>query len=236
MACQEEALHTIAVLSLFLSNLFPPQVYDSQFSTQSALLSDLDRSPHIHVRRQSTSIVLRHRSFQTQSRSKITMATSEKVFCKLPLLDGNVESSPQLLAVDSVSGNVAERLHELYRRDSAVFKNTLCTAWSLLLRCYAGQDCVSFRLESSGASLFQLDVQRQEPLLSCLERALTSSSIPNDDIIPQEQRTNTTVLIRYANGSVSSAVERFIADVHSYTTRVSRRRSNTRLISCLGIV
>ncbi|KAI4170935.1 MAG: hypothetical protein LQ343_004593 [Gyalolechia ehrenbergii] len=156
------------------------------------------------------------------------MATSEKVFCKLPLLDGNVESSPQLLAVDSVSGNVAERLHELYRRDSAVFKNTLCTAWSLLLRCYAGQDCVSFRLESSGASLFQLDVQRQEPLLSCLERALTSSSIPNDDIIPQEQRTNTTVLIRYANGSVSSAVERFIADVHSYTTR-----EKVTLLACL---
>ncbi|KAL8941315.1 MAG: hypothetical protein Q9211_001867 [Gyalolechia sp. 1 TL-2023] len=155
-------------------------------------------------------------------RSGTTMATSEKVFCKLPLLGGNVKSSPQILAVDSVSGTVVEKLHELYRRDGAVFKDNLCTAWSLLLRCYTGQDRVSFRVASSAASsnypsLFQLDINRHEPLLICLERARTSSSTLN--VIPKEQRTNTTVLIRDADGSGPSAGEHDTADVRSNTTR-----------------
>ncbi|KAI4184652.1 MAG: hypothetical protein L6R41_004597 [Letrouitia leprolyta] len=153
------------------------------------------------------------------------MASSGNVFCKLPLLDGEGKLAPQTLAVDAVSGNVNKNLLELCKQDGAAFNNILFTAWSLLLRCYTGQDSVSFRVESSAISanqqsLFQLEVQRQESLLTCLERA---RKVSTDNVIPKEQKINTTVLIRDANGLASSAVERSISDVRSKITRVSGR-------------
>ncbi|KAL9595554.1 MAG: hypothetical protein Q9219_006374, partial [cf. Caloplaca sp. 3 TL-2023] len=137
------------------------------------------------------------------------MSTVENSFCKLSLLDGDAKSSPQVITVDLVSGDVIEKLHQLYGQDRTVFDDVLLTAWSLLLRCYTGQDQISFRTRSSitphhNESLFQMAFQREERLRACLERARTSSST----LKPQKERsTNTTVFIQdtATGGSIADA-------------------------------
>ncbi|KAL8722265.1 MAG: hypothetical protein Q9225_001212 [Loekoesia sp. 1 TL-2023] len=155
------------------------------------------------------------------------MSASESVFCKLPLLDGDAKSSPQIIAVDSVSGNVG-KLHELHAQDKAAAEQVLCTAWGLLLRCYTGQDRISFRvrhggeksLEQSSAaslqneSLFQLAFRAEESLSVCLGSARRAPLIPLDQVSDRAQNTNTTVWIQDIELSGFSAVGTSITKAH----------------------
>lgn len=112
------------------------------------------------------------------------MSQTEAITCKIPLLDGEDTTRPQLIETELELENV-ERLHYLGERDPASFNAVLCTAWGLLLRCYAGQDDVSFHFRqdcvdgsisnSAGPrehqSMFRIKFHEDENLSTCVARA-----------------------------------------------------------------
>ncbi|KAI4211729.1 MAG: hypothetical protein LQ351_005503 [Letrouitia transgressa] len=85
----------------------------------------------------------------------------QPVTCKLMLLDGNAKASARLIEVE-VEVRYTEKLQELYNQDKAHLEGVICTAWGLLLRCFNGQDEVSFRLKRN-ESLHTADFT-QKPL------------------------------------------------------------------------
>ncbi|KAL8839224.1 MAG: hypothetical protein Q9170_001830, partial [Blastenia crenularia] len=145
------------------------------------------------------------------------MSRNMKVFCKLPLLDGDATGSPQMVTVDSASSN-AEKLEDLCRQDRATFENAICTAWGLVLRCYAGQDQVAFRVRHTQYvspqkdSLFDFEFQGQETLLSSLERARAGSLTRLDDRAIDTNQTNTVVWIQDGGSLDSPTTEDSIND------------------------
>lgn len=112
------------------------------------------------------------------------MSQREATSCKLPLLDGGDTARSQLIMTELELENV-ERLHDIGKRDPASFNALLCTAWGLLLRCYTGQDDVSFHhrqdnvneLISNSASprehfsAFRITFHETENLSMCVTRA-----------------------------------------------------------------
>lgn len=151
--------------------------------------------------------------------------------CKLPLLDGDTEASPQVITIDIASGSIGE-LQRLYSNDRSSFESYLYTAWALLLRCYTGQDHVCFRIRrplrvsdgdasppssSRTGHLLQLAL-REDETLSDITRRVASDVIP----ISSQFRTtnakggnesasplaNTTVVIYYENhGQLPAAAD-----------------------------
>lgn len=81
--------------------------------------------------------------------------------CKLMLLDGNAKASARLIEVE-VEVKCTEKLQELYDQNKAHLEGTICAAWGLLLRCFTGQDEVSFRLKRNES--FQTAGSMQKPL------------------------------------------------------------------------
>ncbi|KAL8924366.1 MAG: hypothetical protein Q9208_004148 [Pyrenodesmia sp. 3 TL-2023] len=127
--------------------------------------------------------------------------------CILPLLDGDAEASPRVIAVDSVSGDVGD-LQKLYENSKERFDSYICTAWALLLRCYTGLDVVCFQLcanasqEEAGipsgprqaAPLLQLALGEDEPLSDIVERA-TTTTFPGHESQPRAKLSNTGIII-----------------------------------------
>ncbi|KAI4192889.1 MAG: hypothetical protein LQ346_004104 [Caloplaca aetnensis] len=145
------------------------------------------------------------------------MSSAGSISCILPLLDGDAEASPRVIAVDSVSGDVGD-LQKLYREDKAIFDSYVCTAWALLLRCYTGLDLVRFEFFGSASqnedempsepgrrwSSVQLALQDDEPLTKIVERATTNAASPDSNLKkpvlgdvgePGTRLSNTRVLI-----------------------------------------
>ncbi|KAL8903678.1 MAG: hypothetical protein Q9207_003769 [Kuettlingeria erythrocarpa] len=138
------------------------------------------------------------------------MSSAGSVSCILPLLDGDAEASPRVIAVDSVSGDVGD-LQKLYREDKGIFDSYVCTAWALLLRCYTGLDLVRFEFFGSASqnederwSSVQLALREDEPLSKIVERATTSAAsldsnlkkpVSGDIGEPGTRLSNTRVLI-----------------------------------------
>lgn len=118
-----------------------------------------------------------------------TMSSGSRISCKLPLLDGDAGASPQVIAVDVVSGDPGN-LRRLYKHDEPISNSYLCTAWALLLRCYTGQDHVCFHFQgidnkdeaSVSASsrqasyLIHLALRETEPLSKNIERTTSAIS------------------------------------------------------------
>ena len=112
------------------------------------------------------------------------MSHAEATPCKLPLLDGDDTTDPRLLVVEKDLANV-ERRQGFSTGDVASVKDLLCTAWGLLLRCFTGQDEVSFHfrqdtidnLVSNSAaprtfqSIFQMVFDEHDSLATCLAKA-----------------------------------------------------------------
>lgn len=104
--------------------------------------------------------------------------------CKLPLLDEEETTKSRLMTAE-VELESAERFLNIARGDVVTFKDMLCTAWGLLLRCYTGQDNVSFYFRqghvddpvSNSAvprdshSTFRMSFHEQESLSLCVARA-----------------------------------------------------------------
>lgn len=112
------------------------------------------------------------------------MSHTEATPCKLPLLDGEKTTESRLLTTKTEL-KYAERFQSLGNRDIASFKPLLCTAWGLLLRCFTGQDEVSFhfrRNEIKDAvsnpaasrtfqSMVQMEFDEHDSLATCYAKA-----------------------------------------------------------------
>ena len=112
------------------------------------------------------------------------MSQREATSCKLPLLDGEDTNTVRLTVVESELQYV-DRLQRLGKGDRASLNDLLCTAWGLLLRCYTGQENVSFQFRQSicddlvsnssvsrlSQSTFRMVFDEHESLSSCLAKA-----------------------------------------------------------------
>ena len=161
------------------------------------------------------------------------MSAQEHTFCKLPLLDGDASTSPQNIAISSVASDVG-KLRELYRQDRAILNNLLYTAWGLLLRCYTGQERISYRVRITDSaspkrpagpspqrdSKLQFTFTDHESLSVCLERVRESSSGPDNES-PAKIQTNTTIWVHDVESGDPSAVDHLFADAQSLIPVVS---------------
>ena len=112
------------------------------------------------------------------------MSHTEATPCKLPLLDGEETPEPRLLTTET-EFEYAGRFQSLGNRDTASFNNLLCTAWGLLLRCFTGQDEISFHfrqnvidgglsnpaLSRTFQSMFQVEFDEHDSLATCYAKA-----------------------------------------------------------------
>ncbi len=110
--------------------------------------------------------------------------------CKLPLLDGDEEVATRPI-VTEVELEQSERLLQSLKQARGSLGSIICTAWSLLLRCYTGQDHVCFQLtwddkfnlvrkpgtSVDDESFFRMDFQEEELLSTYVLRAMTSYSL-----------------------------------------------------------
>ena len=149
------------------------------------------------------------------------MSCGEATLCKIPLLDGDTESPDQIVSVESVSHDL-ERFRELYLQDEETFATYLYTAWGLLLRCFTGQDHVSFRTSLvsdasdrstfagtfPGQSKIHVDYHEDASLEACLKvtdqsrRMQPSGGLSNKPIPETSNQLNTHVFIK---GSISAS-------------------------------
>ena len=112
------------------------------------------------------------------------MSHTEATSCTLPLLDGEDISSPHLIST-GIELEVGERFRGLDKSNGLPFNDMLCTAWGLLLRCYTGQDDVSFHFRngnikkpisdpatpSDHLSAFRMAFVEENTLLECIRKA-----------------------------------------------------------------
>ena len=94
--------------------------------------------------------------------------------CRLPLLDGETSGSAENITTEVRLENASSILN-VCRRDKIRFSSTVCTAWALLLRCYTGQDRVTFEYTtdnaSATASFLRMDFGEDEILSKHTESA-----------------------------------------------------------------
>ena len=101
----------------------------------------------------------------------------------MPLLDGKPAAEKQLLQSE-INGKIAETIRRFHQGDKRLIEEVLCTAWSLVLRFYAGQDHVTFRLVKSeetqqpagdssneqGSHTLSFKFEEDKTLASCLTK------------------------------------------------------------------
>ena len=112
------------------------------------------------------------------------MSHTEATSCTLPLLDGEDISNPHLISTE-IQLEVGEKFPDFGKSSASPFNDMLCTAWGLLLRCYTGQDDVSFHfrhgnieeIKSNPAALsdhfstFRMVFLEEDTLLKCIRKA-----------------------------------------------------------------
>ena len=149
------------------------------------------------------------------------MSHTEATPCKLPLLDGEKTTESRLLTTETE----LEYAESLGNRDKASFNPLLCTAWGLLLRCFTGQDEISFHFQhnvindavsnpavpQSFQSMVQLEFNEHDSLATCCaeakdgyagnERRQTSlvSTVPDSPSLSATGQQNTYVWVRDAS-------------------------------------
>lgn len=191
-----------------------------------------------------------------QDASCSSLPFSKAIPCKIPLLDGdsNIESRP---IVADVELDRIDELQRLYQADNASFDALLCTAWGLLLRCYVGQDHISFHfhrkeIRQSGQplapsdehqSIFQIEFNEQEALHTHIKRAKSSnallerkSHIPDSKdssaaLISGPERPNTTVRVQHAGSLQSLAVKNNLQNsLHDDAAQVNNSPNPKRIL------
>lgn len=88
---------------------------------------------------------------ENQASCCTSLSATEVEVCKLPLLDANTSESAKIITTEVRLEN-AENTFDACRRDRLLFSGTVCTAWALLLRCYTGQDRVTFEYTTENAN------------------------------------------------------------------------------------
>ena len=111
---------------------------------------------------------------ENQASCCTSLSVSEAEACKLPLLDGETSGPVEIITTEARLENVGNIL-DACRRDKILFSSTACTAWALLLRCYTGQDRVTFEYTTNDAnaraSLLQMSFGEDEILSKYTESA-----------------------------------------------------------------
>ncbi|KAL8671338.1 MAG: hypothetical protein Q9168_004162 [Polycauliona sp. 1 TL-2023] len=116
------------------------------------------------------------------------MPSRENTICRLPLLDGEPETTSEAITVQVEPGRL-ETLHRLFQQDEITATALLYTAWGIVLRCYTGQDETLFQTRrKSGVSLFRLSFEGDEPLSACLAKAAAEAQ--NTETETSEIRTS----------------------------------------------
>ena len=106
------------------------------------------------------------------------VASRQAEICRLPLLDGEAKESAENITTE-IELEDADRLSDLCRRDGPFFYGTICTAWALLLRCYTGQDQITFRFDhnvNATASVLQVVFDENKSLSTHVENATDAIS------------------------------------------------------------
>ncbi len=112
------------------------------------------------------------------------MVRTEVTSCKLPLLDGE-DAAENRIIMTELELEDTTIFQNFDKGDVASFHDLLCTAWALLLRCYTGQDNVSFHLRQSSAddvvstlavprirgSCFRMSFDERDSLSACFSKA-----------------------------------------------------------------
>ena len=112
------------------------------------------------------------------------MSHTEAMSCKLPLLDGEGTSESRLM-MTALELESAETVQKFSKGNVASFDDMICAAWGLLLRCYTGQDTISFYFEQGNddnlvsksavprdrRSTFRVAFHEQDTLSMCVARA-----------------------------------------------------------------
>ena len=164
------------------------------------------------------------------------MSHTEATPCKLPLLDGGETADSRLLTTETELENVG-RFQSLGNRDTASFNDLLCTAWGLLLRCFTGQDEISFHFRrnviddgvsnravpQTFQSMFRMEFDEHDSLATCYakakdgyagkERRQTSlvSTVPDSPSLSATGQQNTYIWIQDAsNDAQDVAVDKVI--------------------------
>ena len=110
---------------------------------------------------------------RNQNSSCTAVVASEAEPCKLPLLDGEPNGTPETITTEVELLN-ASRIHEVCRQDRPLLYGMICTAWALLLRCYTGQDHVTFEYQHSmkpKAPLLCMIFDEEATLTDCVKKA-----------------------------------------------------------------
>ena len=151
------------------------------------------------------------------------MSRTEAISCKLPLLDGdNATNRP--LRIELEPGK-AEIFRNSGNGDIEAFNDLLCVAWGLVLRCYTGQNNVSFHFQQNlasdlisnstgsqtGQSLFRIEFDERENLSTCCTKARAShtfnqrrepflvSTTSESDVPSPAGHQNTLVWVQHPN-------------------------------------
>ena len=139
------------------------------------------------------------------------------VICKLPLLDGETDSAPRAFATEVKLQEVAQ-LRELYFGNKSYLEGLICTAWGLVLRCFTGQDDVSFHFRRSktafpipesatvheNRSKFQISFRENEVLAAHIQRAQESAQLVHQARPSLHRLTSDSSLHSFATDKSSS--------------------------------
>lgn len=128
----------------------------------------------------------------------IPISAPEAEACKLLLLDGQTSGSDEFVTTKVELDN-AGKSFDVCRRDRVLLYGITCTAWALLLRCYTGQDRVTFEYKSVDATstLLRMSFDEDETLSKYTDKA-------RDAITTIEQKRQRTAPSSAANGKTKT--------------------------------
>lgn len=88
---------------------------------------------------------------ETEAPYCTSLSASEASACKLALLDGENSKPVEIITTEASSENARDTFN-VCRHDKVLFSGVVCTAWAFLLRCYTGQDRVTFEYATDRAN------------------------------------------------------------------------------------
>ena len=146
---------------------------------------------------------------ENQSSCCISPSVSEVEACKLPLLDGETSGPLEIITTVIQLPNARNNLDSC-QRDRIQFFSTACTAWALLLRCYTGQDQVTFEYTTDNAgatpSLLQMNFGENEILSKYTESARNTITGIEEKRLAAKKQSVAPVNDKTISSTVNTAV------------------------------
>lgn len=143
------------------------------------------------------------------------MSHTETTSCKLPLLDGEDITKVRLIETEVELEDV-ECLQKFGEQDVTSFNDLLYTAWGLLLRCYTGQDNISFHFRQiiagdllptpavylNSPSTVRMVFDEHETLSTCFAKAKDAYA-GNESLVSTVSDSNSSSAPSYQNTHIS---------------------------------